>query len=160
MHIKNTMKNFFYNRSHTYIISPKKRIVLVGGCFDILHRGHIEFLEKAGRCGDHLIIALEPNERIIEHKKRNPIHSQDERAYNLSKLRDVDDIILLPLLNGFNDYLNLVKNIKPHVIAITNNDPQLKNKQRQAEEVGAQLIMVTPRIDPFSSSKIYQQHLE
>ncbi len=38
-----------------------QRVVLVGGCFDILHFGHIEFLKKAREAGDYLIVALEPD---------------------------------------------------------------------------------------------------
>nr|WP_236682642.1 adenylyltransferase/cytidyltransferase family protein [Rickettsia felis] len=44
-------------------------IVLVGGCFDLLHYGHIEFLRKAKKQGKYLIVALEPDETIIKYKK-------------------------------------------------------------------------------------------
>jgi FAD synthetase len=133
------------------------RIVLVGGCFDILHFGHIQFLQKAKEHGDYLIVALEPDERILSDKKRNPLHTQAERAYNLLALRFVDNVILLPLLGGFDDYNNLVQSIKPHVIAITHDDPQIHNKTKQAAQANAQCIVVTERIEPFSSSLIYQQ---
>lgn len=132
-----------------------KKVVLVGGCFDIIHFGHIQFLQKAKEAGDYLIVALEPDERIINHKKRTPMHTQQERAYNLSALRSVDQVIMLPLLNGFDDYLKLVKEIKPHIIAITSNDPQQVNKQKQADAIGAQLVVVTDMIGEFSSSAIH-----
>lgn len=138
------------------IITPSgKKIVLVGGCFDIIHFGHIQFLEKAKKSGDYLIVALEPDERITNYKNRTPIHTQAERAHNLSALRAVDLVILLPVLDGFQDYLELVQAIKPHVIAITHNDPLLSNKQKQADAVGAQLIIVTDVIGHFSSSLIH-----
>ena len=56
----------------------------------------------------------------------------------------------------FKIILNLVQTIKPHVIAITNDDPQLPNKQKQADAVGAQLVTVTDMIGNFSSSAIFQ----
>jgi cytidyltransferase-like protein len=136
-----------------------KKIVLVGGCFDIIHFGHIQFLQKAKEAGDFLIVALEPDERIIHHKNRTPMHTQQERAYNLAALRSVDEVIMLPQLNGFDDYLALVKNIKPHIIAITDNDPQKDNKQKQADAIGAQLVIVTDMIGSFSSSNIYKASL-
>jgi FAD synthetase len=151
---------------HTYIptqnisLPKNKKLVLVGGCFDILHFGHIQFLENARHNGDYLIVALEPDERILHHKKRTPTHTQEERAYNLLALRAVDHIILLPLLSGFADYLELVKNINPHVIAVTSNDPQLGNKQKQADLLGAELVIVNDRIEHLSSSAIYKHHLD
>ncbi len=119
------MKYQHYTLTQQIFIPQDKKIVLVGGCFDILHFGHIQFLEKADQEGDYLIVALEPDERIIHYKHRTPAHIQQERAHNLLALRSVDSVILLPLLHGFPDYLALVKTIKPHVIAITANDPQL-----------------------------------
>jgi len=151
---------------HTYTptkhisLPQNKKIVLVGGCFDILHFGHIQFLEKAKQAGDYVIVALEPDERIIHHKKRTPTHSQEERAHNLLALRFVDHIILLPLLNGFDDYLALVKAISPNVIAVTSNDPQLANKEKQAHFIGAELMIVNDRIEHLSSSAIYQHHMD
>jgi len=136
-----------------------KKVVLVGGCFDIIHFGHIQFLQKAKEAGDCLIIALEPDERITHYKNRSPIHTQKERAHNLLALRCVDEVIMLPLLNGFDDYLALVTNIKPHIIAITSNDPQLVNKQKQADAVSAQLVIVTDMIGEFSSSAIVRHSL-
>ena len=149
--------NYHYYTSEKITLPDFKKIVLVGGCFDILHYGHIQFLQKAQQTGDYLVIALEPDERITQYKKRSSTHNQDERSHNLLALRCVDHVIALPFLQGFDDYLQLVKHVNPHVIAITNGDPQISNKQKHADAVGAQLIVVTDRIDPFSSSAIYQQ---
>lgn len=146
----------YYDPTNNISVPQNKKIVLVGGCFDIIHFGHIQFLEKAKKAGDYLMVALEPDERIIHHKNRTPIHTQKERAYNLLALRFVDHVIMLPQLNGFDDYLALVANIKPHIIAITSNDPLLDNKQKQADAVGAQLVIVTDMIGKFSSSAIIQ----
>lgn len=153
----------YYTPTTTLFVSSgetgleNKRIVLVGGCFDIIHFGHIQFLEKAKQAGDYLVVALEPDDRIINHKHRTPTHTQMERAHNLLALRHVDHVIMLPLLNGFQDYLELVQTIKPHIIAITSNDPQLANKQKQAAAIGAQLVIVTDVIGNFSSSTIYNK---
>src|SRR5215469_17383103 len=73
-----------------------KRIVLAGGCFDLLHIGHITFIEEAKKHGDMLLILLESDQTISESKGNNrPINSQDDRAKILSALSSVDYVILL-----------------------------------------------------------------
>lgn len=159
-HMSPTTNCHTYTPNHPLPLPHNKKIVLVGGCFDILHFGHIQFLQKARENGDYVVVALEPDERILHHKKRTPTHNQEERAHNLLALRSVDQVILLPLLNGFEDYLELVKTIHPDVIAITSGDPQLHNKQKHADLVGAELLVVTDMIGNFSSSAIYRHHMD
>ena len=134
-----------------------QKIVLVGGCFDILHFGHIEFLQRAKEHGDFLIVALEPDEKISAYKHRNPTHTHYERAHNLLALRSVDHVLLLPTLKTFDDYCTLVQTIQPDIIAITEDDPQQENKKQQAAHAGAHVVIVTERISDFSSSLIYNK---
>lgn len=131
-----------------------KKIVLLGGCFDILHYGHIEFLKKSKELGGYLIIALESDEIIIKNKKRQPIHTQQQRAQNLAAIKYVDKVLLLPALEGFKDYNQLVQDIKPAIIATTKGDPQINNKMQQAVNIGAQVKVVIENINDFSSSDI------
>ena len=132
----------------------QKKVVLVGGCFDVLHYGHINFLKNAKSIGNILVVALEPDETISLYKKRTPIHTQAQRATNLAAIKYVDYVLLLPSLKGFRDYNQLVQDIKPGIIAVTANDPQIKNKQIQADSINASLRVVIDRIDAFSTSKI------
>ncbi len=134
-----------------------KKIVLVGGCFDLFHFGHLQFLKKAKKLGNYLIVALESDDFIRAKKGREPVHSQKQRAAILKGLRFVDKVICLPYLKTYEDYLALVKKIKPAVIAVTKNDPQLKNKQKQALLVGAKVKVVTPLLSGFSSSHILKK---
>ena len=131
--------------------------VLVGGCFDILHYGHLMFLDHARSLGNHLIVALEPDERIRIFKHRDPVHSQQQRAEILSQLRIVDDVISLPFITTYDDYLALVQKIQPHIIAVTDGDSQIINKQRQATAIGAVVCIVTPYITGFSSTDIMKR---
>ena len=137
-----------------------KKIVLVGGCFDILHYGHIQFLQKAKNQGNYLIVALEPDEKIINQKHRMPIHTQRIRAQNLASLRSVDEILLLPVLKGYEDYQILVERIGPKIIAVTQGDPQLNNKIKQADEIGAHVIVVTEKQPNLSTSLILEKCIE
>jgi len=131
-----------------------KKIVLVGGCFDVLHYGHIEFLKRSKSKGDILIVALEPDEKILRFKKRAPIHNHYQRATNVGSIRYVDKVIMLPNLNGFEDYSELLKNINPNIIAVTSDDPIIEIKRMHAKHVGAELVVVIDRIQDLSSSKI------
>ena len=87
-----------------YVQGDKLDVVLVGGCFDILHIGHIRFLKAARKQGDSLVVALESDEFIRLQKRREPFHTQAERAEILAALRSVDTVILLPLLSTDEDY--------------------------------------------------------
>jgi rfaE bifunctional protein nucleotidyltransferase chain/domain len=130
------------------------RIVLAGGCFDILHIGHVRFLSEAKRLGDTLIVLLESDRKVQRLKGKNrPIFVQKERAEMLSALRSVDLVVLLPSIEKDQSYLNLVMRIKPDLIAVTENDVQIAKKKDQAKAVGAELKVV-PLIKRYSTSKL------
>ena len=131
-----------------------KKSVLVGGCFDILHFGHLKFLQQAKKSGDLLIVALESDQFIKKKKGKPPFHNQKERGEILSALTVVDFIIMLSSLMRDDDYFQLVKKVSPKIIAVTTGDTQMKSKKDQAEKVGAKLLTVIPLIKRFSSSKI------
>lgn len=131
-----------------------KKTVLTGGCFDLLHFGHVVFLREARKAGDYLIVAIESDKFIKTRKKRAPIHTQKQRAEILSTLRTVDLVIMLPYMKSDDDYLGLVRLIRPAVIAVTQGDNQMHNKIKQAEKIGAVVKVVTPLVTYFSSSDI------
>lgn len=134
-----------------------KTIVLAGGCFDILHIGHVLFLEKAKQQGDVLFIMVESDEAIRKRKGKNrPIHQQKERAKILGSLTNVDYIILLPNKMSNNDYDMLIKKIQPNTIATTKPDPLVEHKKRQAKITGAKLVYVINQIKNVSTSKMVQ----
>lgn len=137
------------------LISGKK-VVLVGGCFDIIHLGHIKFLEGAKKQGDFLVVALESDEFIKKRKNKKPFHSIDERAEILSSLIYVDLVIKLPMFKNNNQYLELTKLIMPKVIGVSQKDPYLKEKQFQARVVGGKVKIVSKIIKKFSSTQAIQ----
>ncbi|MDQ5953089.1 MAG: D-glycero-beta-D-manno-heptose 1-phosphate adenylyltransferase [Patescibacteria group bacterium] len=132
----------------------KPKIVLVGGCFDILHYGHIYFLKKAKALGNVLIVAIESDKRVRELKGEDrPIHSQEQRKEVLESLKFVDKVIILKDKMTDKDYLYFVKQIKPTVIAVTRGDPILEKKLAQAKASGAKLVKI-PKIKSPSTSQI------
>lgn len=129
-------------------------VVLVGGCFDLLHYGHIQYLHKSKDQGAFLVVALEPDESIVSRKKKKPFHTQIQRAYNLASLQVVDRVILLPILKSYEDYVALVKAVHPSIIAITPDNPQRNNLEKQAKLVGAKVQVVAPFLEGLSSTEL------
>lgn len=135
----------------------KNKIVLVGGCFDVLHLGHVTFLEKAKKLGDKLVVLLESDESIKKNKGNSrPINNQVNRAKMLMSLKVVDRVIKLPEMKTDGEYLVLIKKIKPSVIAVTDGDKMIGQKREQAKIVGAKLIKVTKQVPYQSTSRIVE----
>jgi cytidyltransferase-like protein len=128
--------------------------VLAGGCFDILHYGHLMFLKNASALGDVLVLILESDEFIRARKKREPIHTQYQRAEILSHIDMVDAVIMIPLFTRDADYYNLVEFIRPATIVLTQGDPQLKKKKEQADRYNSRLVTID-QYKGFSSSAIH-----
>jgi FAD synthetase len=140
------------------IISSIKRsgksIVLTGGCFDILHIGHIKFMNHSKKENEILIVLLENDTRVKNLKGLNrPYFKQIERAQVLSSLQQVDFVILLPAFTHDCDYEKLINGIQPNFISITSNDPILSIKQYQAKKSGSKMRII-PYIKTHSSSRI------
>lgn len=132
-------------------------IVLAGGCFDIIHPGHIVFLEKAKEAGSSLIVFLESDEKVNKLKGvGRPVHTQTERAKVLSALSSVDYVVMLPFMGLDAEYDQLIKTLKPDIIAATRKDGDISHYQRAARLSGAKLEFVTDVIGGHSSSKILE----
>lgn len=130
------------------------KIVLVGGCFDVLHYGHVKFLESAKARGDLLVVALENDEFIRKRKKREPFHTLEQRAEILTNLRSVDAVICLPTFTTTKEYIEFVSIIKPSIIAVTSGDTHLSEKKQCAETVGSEIIEVCDLVPGLSSSTL------
>ncbi|MDD2508954.1 D-glycero-beta-D-manno-heptose-7-phosphate kinase [Aliarcobacter skirrowii] len=93
--------------------SQGKRIVFTNGCFDILHVGHVKYLEEAKSYGDVLILGLNADSSVRKLKgSSRPINSQDDRAYILASLESVDYVVIFEEETPY----ELIKLIKPHVL--------------------------------------------
>ncbi len=138
---------------------PQNRegVVLVGGCFDVLHYGHVTFFKEAKALGKYLIVALESDEDIVSSKDRRVFHSQCQRAEILESLEMVDEVILLPTMTTYEAYLGLVERVKPSFIAYTEGDSQASNKERQAQKMGAKVV-VFPFEKGFSTTDLLERY--
>jgi len=89
-----------------------KKIVTTNGCFDILHVGHLRYLQKAKEQGDILIVAINSDEsvRAIKGDKR-PLIPEDERAEILAALECVDYVMIFPEL----DPIQFLHDLRPDI---------------------------------------------
>lgn len=150
----NTQKIVHYQDIDRIQSQIVEKIVLVGGCFDVLHIGHVRFLEAAKKRGDIVMVALESDEFIRTKKNKEPFHTQHERAEILMALDCVDIVVLLPFFTNNREYADMVKQIKPTYIAVTENDPQIENKRKQAKAAGSDVVVVTSYIPKKTSSDL------
>ena len=93
--------------------SENNRIVFTNGVFDIIHRGHVEYLNEAKSLGDILVVGMNSDKsvKMIKGDKR-PIVGQDNRAFVLSNLKAVDLVIFFDEDNPY----NLIKTILPDIL--------------------------------------------
>ncbi len=74
--------------------ADNKKVVFTNGCFDIIHAGHIDYLNKAKALGDVLIVGLNSDDSVKRIKgDKRPIINQDERAEIISNLKPVDYVV-------------------------------------------------------------------
>jgi rfaE bifunctional protein nucleotidyltransferase chain/domain len=132
----------------------QKRIVFTNGCFDILHRGHIDYLAKAADLGDVLIIGLNTDESVSRIKgSGRPVQDQKSRAMILSALHFVDAVVLF---NEDTPY-ELIKFVKPDVL-VKGSDykPEDIVGYDVVKEKGGEIIAVE-YLEGFSSSNIIKR---
>ena len=93
--------------------SQGETVVFTNGCFDILHKGHITYLQQAAALGEHLIIGLNADESVKKLKgEGRPVNSELDRAFMLNSLRCVDEVVI------FNEEtpLELLKCLEPDIL--------------------------------------------
>ncbi len=100
-----------------------KKVVFTNGCFDLLHRGHVDYLAKAADCGNKLIIGVNTDASVSTLKGPNrPIQDQQSRLQILASLQCVDAVILFDEQTP----CNLIKTIEPDVL-VKGSDYEPKN---------------------------------
>ncbi len=93
--------------------SKGKKIIFTNGCFDLLHAGHVRYLETAKSFGDVLILGLNSDQSVTTLKGAGrPINTQSDRAYILAALEAVDYVVIFDEETPY----NLIKAIQPHIL--------------------------------------------
>lgn len=89
--------------------SPGKKVVWTNGCFDVLHVGHVKYLQQARDLGDFLVIGLNSDDSVSRLKgKDRPLNDQEDRAFLLAGLSCVDYIVIFEEDTPF-DILSVVR---------------------------------------------------
>ena len=132
--MKNINKEYSAVNLIKKIVQLKKENISIGftnGCFDLLHKGHIYSISEAKKKCDYLIVGLNSDISVIKLKGSNrPIDDQSNRILKLSKLDDVDAIIIFHDDNP----LKLIKDINPDILF---KGADYKNK----EIIGSEFII-------------------
>lgn len=119
-----------------------KRVVFANGCFDVLHGGHVSYLEDSRAHGDVLIVGVnsDASERGLKGPSR-PIYTQDERAEILDAIRFVDYIVLFdePMCDG------LLRALRPDVHAKgTDYTADTIPEKEVARQLGIEVLIAGP----------------
>ncbi len=90
-----------------------KKLVFTNGCFDILHRGHVSYLDIAKSFGDVLILGLNSDRSVRQLKgESRPINTQEDRAYILSALESVDYVVVFDEETPY----DLISKVQPDIL--------------------------------------------
>ena len=93
--------------------SMNKTVVFTNGCFDIIHIGHVKYLENAKKLGDVLVVALNSDNSVKKLKGKNrPINKLEDRMYLIASLKPVDYVTYFDEDTPY----NLIKKIQPDVL--------------------------------------------
>lgn len=113
-------------------------VVFTNGCFDILHAGHVQYLQQAAQLGNHLIIGVNTDDSVRRLKgQTRPFNHETDRARLLASLRDVDAVALF----GEDTPTELIKKIRPDIL--------VKGGDYKKEEVAGREYARTVEILPF-----------
>ena len=143
----------------------KKKVVLASGVFDLLHLGHVKFLEEAKKAGGEnakLVVIVARDSTVEKTKGRKPIMSEDQRLALVESLKVVDEAVL-----GYEnfDIGEVIEDIKPDVIALGYDQEEMEKEVQNYVDKHKLNIKIV-RIGKFgentldSSSKIKQKIID
>jgi D-beta-D-heptose 7-phosphate kinase/D-beta-D-heptose 1-phosphate adenosyltransferase len=118
----------------------EKSIVFTNGCFDIVHRGHVEYLSKAKSLGDILILGLNSDQSVKKLKgEGRPFVPEKDRAYILSQLIPVDAVSIFEEETP----LNMINLVMPDIL-VKGGDytPDTIVGKNEVEETGGTVVAI------------------
>lgn len=128
-----------------------KRIVFTNGCFDLLHVGHIRYLEEAKALGDILIVAINSDRsvRMLKGPQR-PILPEEERAEILSALGCIDYVTF------FEDPtpLELITELQPHILVKGGDWTKESIVGKEIVEASGGKVVIVPFVEGHSTSNL------
>ena len=126
----------------------KEKIIWTNGCFDILHRGHIELFKYAKSLGDKLIVGIDSDKKVKKDKGEfRPINTVNDRKFMLESIKYIDKVIM------FDDTKGLEKEIEvilPDIMVIGSD---WKDKTVIGKQYASKLVFFN-RIGDYSTTNI------
>lgn len=134
-----------------------KRIVFTNGCFDLLHLGHIRYLEKAKTLGDILVVGVNSDRSVRNLKGLDrPILPEEERAEILSSLGCVDYITVFDELTP----LELISSLQPHILVKGGDWTKETTVGKEVVERSGGEVVILPFVEGPSTSNIIETILK
>jgi len=131
-----------------------KTVVFTNGCFDLLHGGHIKFLEESRRLGDVLVVAMDSDESVRQVKgEGRPVIGEDQRVRILAALAAVDYVTVFT-----SDQLpELLASLKPDMLTKGSNYPAEQVAGREIVQSYGGQVRLLPVTEPVSVSDLIQR---
>ena len=134
-----------------------KRIVFTNGCFDLLHIGHVRYLEEAKALGDVLVVGVNSDASVRKLKgPKRPILPEAERAEILSGLGCVDYITLFDEI----DPLKLITSLRPNVLVKGGDWTKEQTVGKEVVERSGGEVVIIPFVKGASTSNLIQTILK
>jgi len=134
-----------------------KRIIFTNGCFDLLHVGHIRYLEEARALGDVLIVEVNSDSSVRKLKgSKRPVLPEEERAEILSGLGCVDYIIIFDEI----DPLKLITSLQPNVLAKGGDWTKEQTVGKKVVERSGGEVVIIPFVQGASTSNLIKTILK
>lgn len=138
------------------LVAEGKRLVFTNGCFDILHRGHVTYMEFARNQGDALVVGVNSDASVRRNKGPNrPINSEQDRAYILGSLRAVDYVVLF----DEDEPKALIAQILPQVL-VKGRDWAHYVSGREIVEANGGCVVLADMVDGKSTTGTIERILE
>ncbi|MEJ5304965.1 MAG: D-glycero-beta-D-manno-heptose 1-phosphate adenylyltransferase [Ignavibacteria bacterium] len=128
-----------------------KKLVFTNGCFDIIHRGHIDYLNRAKALGDYLVVALNSDESVRRLKgEGRPINKLEDRAFVIANLKAVDFVVSFDEDTPF----EIISAIIPDVL-VKGGDWSIENiVGRDIVEANGGKVYSLPYVENYSTTNI------
>ena len=157
---------FFHPRPTGKIVLAEYRrrtqTVLATGCFDVLHAEHKKFLLAAKNLGGNLLVGVETDARVRQLKGPDrPVNALAVRLKNLQRLKIADEVFALPnQFNNLNHFTALINRIKPDILAVSSNTPNLPVKRQIMKRFGGRVAVVLPHNPKISTTAMLKSNYD
>ena len=129
----------------------EEKIIWTNGCFDVLHRGHIELFKYAKSLGTKLIVGIDSDEKVKKEKGKNrPINTVFDRKFTLESIKYIDKVFIFNSREGLE---NKIEDILPDIMVIGSD---WKGKTVVGEQYAKKLVFFD-RIKGYSTTNILER---